>query len=377
MNRFFLFLFFMPVFGQWNHFTEIDPITDESISVLSLDSGTGETLLLRCTGKKLEVYISWGVYLDNRSVDVTYRIDKEQPVTEKWSISSKRTSTFTSPLFASRIDTAEKIAVRVLPYGENPVTAVFVIKGFEEERRNLGACEPSLNPGRPDLVPVDFSNLNAPIFQKKGQLGQMLGWQSVLFTAFIGGRQFSFGSSFNQPTLEQTLSWLKASRLPDAGFRVGKDGDWIRYGGLPSGISIFKMKVQDGLVSLVMVSTHSERNPKLQSSFDNRLKSEWERADRIVKFEGDYFVVPYLENEKSTDWRQILVTENRGKTKGFNSLPSMRAKYAATGDYGYSKAVDELRKKAAKKGAVLLLLTAREDGKKSVKVEGVPYLPGG
>lgn len=72
-------------------------MTDETVEIASTSYKEGTQLrglLVRCTNKKLDIYVEFGEYLSNKSVDVRYRIDKNQLVEESWFPSARGTAVF-------------------------------------------------------------------------------------------------------------------------------------------------------------------------------------------------------------------------------------------------------------------------------------------
>ena len=115
---------------------------DDTITItfiLKSDSGTsvyGEPILLvlRYKSKKTEAYISWSSYLGNEAYVLT-RIGTEKAITRLWSMSTNNQSTFYPKddiKFIRKLIGADKFVAQVTPYSENPITAVFDLRGLKK-----------------------------------------------------------------------------------------------------------------------------------------------------------------------------------------------------------------------------------------------------
>lgn len=135
--------------GKWKKNINTDPITDEQVIVGSLKSeGSSQTyrnntgLYIRCDAGKVDIYVDFDDYLGNEYFSVTSRVDKKEPFTLLWGLSTDKeaaffprdTKTLMRELFA-----AERFVVRATPYNENPKTLIFDVKGvynlFEAHRK--------------------------------------------------------------------------------------------------------------------------------------------------------------------------------------------------------------------------------------------------
>ncbi len=136
--------------GKWQEFTNIDPMTDKKVIVLSLDAEKPiytklsfeeniPSLYIRCKNNKTEAYISWNAYLGIDTTRVTYRIDKQKKHTLYWAVSTDYKASFAPSgyRFAKKLLNHKKLVVSLTPYGDNPVTTVFNISGFENAATNL------------------------------------------------------------------------------------------------------------------------------------------------------------------------------------------------------------------------------------------------
>lgn len=133
--------------GQWNVSTDVNPLDDTKSVYLMLNAETsgarfGETVTLvaRCRSNTTEVYVDWNQYLGDDSNDVysdwkrvTVRVGEEEASTERWGISTDNSATFAPDWagnFLKELLDEERLVLRTIPYGENPVTAVFNVTGL-------------------------------------------------------------------------------------------------------------------------------------------------------------------------------------------------------------------------------------------------------
>lgn len=93
-------------------------------------------LILRCKSNKTEAYINWQDYLGSDAY-VTTRIGDQDARNRKWSLSTDSQATFYPGggdiSFIKRLMDSDRLVAQVTPYNESPVTAVFDIRGLEEE----------------------------------------------------------------------------------------------------------------------------------------------------------------------------------------------------------------------------------------------------
>lgn len=133
--------------GKWNVSIDTNPIDDSKTVTLNLvaDSGKSSTfrepviLFIRCKSLKTNVFINWRDYLGNEARVLT-RIGQEKAETRRWSLSTNSQATF-FPI--NEIDYLKKLLVvdsfvaQVTPYNENPITAVFDIRGLDNAIKPL------------------------------------------------------------------------------------------------------------------------------------------------------------------------------------------------------------------------------------------------
>ena len=101
------------------------------------DQGTGTFndqvyLVVRYESSQTEIYIDWKSYLGSDAY-VTIRFDKDPASTSSWTVSTDSKASFypENPNdFVNRLARAETLIARVTPFQENPITAVFDVRGF-------------------------------------------------------------------------------------------------------------------------------------------------------------------------------------------------------------------------------------------------------
>jgi len=136
--------------SKWISDKKTDPLSDKMqySFFLEADSGSNEYgykpfLVIRYSEEETELYINWDTYLgndtDNYKYDskyVTIRIDSAPPSTTLWGNSTDDKASFCP--WEDALDLVRKIAqgaklvARCTPYGDNPITAVFDIRGFKD-----------------------------------------------------------------------------------------------------------------------------------------------------------------------------------------------------------------------------------------------------
>jgi type VI secretion system protein VasI len=133
--------------GKWKVSVEKNPVDDTQTVVLALDADEGKSksgedinLIIRCKSNKTELYIGWSDYLGMDSANVLTRIGNAPAQRRSWHISSNNTATFfpeTPISFIKSLMSADKLVVQVTPYSENPVTAIFDVRGLSEAIKPL------------------------------------------------------------------------------------------------------------------------------------------------------------------------------------------------------------------------------------------------
>lgn len=134
--------------GDWYTNEDRDPIDDSAVITAMLDAESGSSsygdvvsLVARCGSNTTEVYAVWHDYVgdDSSSVynefkNVEVRVGEADAETQQWSVSSDKKATFASapvPLL-KRMVAEDRLALRMTPYGESPITAIFDLDGMRE-----------------------------------------------------------------------------------------------------------------------------------------------------------------------------------------------------------------------------------------------------
>lgn len=99
-------------------------------------------LIMACRENKTSLYIAWNTFIDTRARQVLYRLDKEPAHHINMPVSTDHKSTglwngVSSIPFIKKMLDSEKLLVRVTPYGENPITAKYDLKGLENAIKPL------------------------------------------------------------------------------------------------------------------------------------------------------------------------------------------------------------------------------------------------
>ncbi len=137
--------------GKWKIRLDKNPIDDTKTVVLILladegksRSGEAISLIIRCKSSRTELYIQWSDYLGMDSTHVLTRIGNAPAQQKSWSLSSDNTATFFPdtptewPItFIKSLMNADRLVAQVTPYNENPVTAIFDIRGLSEAIKPL------------------------------------------------------------------------------------------------------------------------------------------------------------------------------------------------------------------------------------------------
>ncbi len=124
--------------GNWFVFEEVNPVDDSQMITLILPASSSEnnltngaSIIVRCQSHKTQVYINWNKYLGGETSVLT-RIDSDTAVTSQWTLSTDRKATFhkNPPALLNMLDTADRLVAQITPYNDNPITAIFDIKGL-------------------------------------------------------------------------------------------------------------------------------------------------------------------------------------------------------------------------------------------------------
>jgi type VI secretion system protein VasI len=130
--------------GKWTMTREISPLDDKAILILSLVSEepvkagykTGHpALFIRYKEGLLECFINYGFFLGTTTTLVTTRLDKNEPKTHDWNVSSDHKAIFYPSgvnWFVKSMTNSTSLIVRLTPHGESPVTSSFDISGLAQ-----------------------------------------------------------------------------------------------------------------------------------------------------------------------------------------------------------------------------------------------------
>ena len=128
--------------GSWESDTSQNPVDDSTTVTALLEAQTGRSkfgkkirLLLRCKSHKTEAYIDWDAYLGMDATLVTTRIGKHKAVQSEWQISTDYQATFYpggGAGFIRQLLGQDRLVVELTPYGDSPVTAIFMLDGIDQ-----------------------------------------------------------------------------------------------------------------------------------------------------------------------------------------------------------------------------------------------------
>ena len=132
-----------PSYGMW-YVSATNSIFDDSpLHVLALEStkevGAGfssyrPVLTVRYQEGSLDILISYGTYLGSDAIPVLTRLDYKEAVEREWHPSTDGRAVFypdITKVFLDRLMAHEKLAVRLTPFSENPVTCTFDLRGLD------------------------------------------------------------------------------------------------------------------------------------------------------------------------------------------------------------------------------------------------------
>ena len=142
--------------GKWLVRRDTNPVDDTQTVVASLRADSGQSRMgqpiefyARCQSNMTEVFVVWHDYVGDDSSDVydeykyvTVRVGDAPPREERWSVSTSNDATF-APSWAGdllkEMLTADRLVLRLTPYSESPITAVFDTSGLDMALRDLAA----------------------------------------------------------------------------------------------------------------------------------------------------------------------------------------------------------------------------------------------
>lgn len=140
--------------GKWTVNRDSNPIDDTATVVARLvaDEGRSQygravTFTARCKSDKTEAYLNWNTYVGDDSSSVyedwkyvTVRLGDKPSKEQRWGVSTDNEGTF-APDWAGTLlkemVQEERMVVQMTPYGANPITAIFDIRGLEGPLREI------------------------------------------------------------------------------------------------------------------------------------------------------------------------------------------------------------------------------------------------
>ena len=134
--------------GKWKVVRSTNPIDDTPTVVLSLvaDEGRNQwnrpiSFIARCQSDTTEAYAVWNTYVGDDSSSVydewkyvEVRLGDGKAVRQRWEVSTDNEATFVpgwAGAFLKDMLGSGSMVLRVTPYGENPITAVFDTSGLD------------------------------------------------------------------------------------------------------------------------------------------------------------------------------------------------------------------------------------------------------
>ena len=127
--------------GKWRVSKETNPLNGSITLIFQLISDEGESvygnpiiLVIRHKSKKDEFFIGWGDYLGSEAY-VTYRIGEEDAIRTSWGLSTDKKSTFFHGdviKVIRKLFEVNRLVAQVIPYNENPITAIFDVRGLKK-----------------------------------------------------------------------------------------------------------------------------------------------------------------------------------------------------------------------------------------------------
>ena len=148
--------------GKWRTRRSTDPVDDSPTftMMLTADEGVSQwgksiTFVARCSSNSTEAYANWNTYVGDDSSSpyenwkrVEVRIGDRPSVMQRWTTSTDHEGTF-APDWAGNLlkqmVAEDRLILRLTPYGENPITAVFDTRGMRTPLEELAeTCNWSL-----------------------------------------------------------------------------------------------------------------------------------------------------------------------------------------------------------------------------------------
>ena len=138
--------------GKWTGSQHTDPLTDSTITTLSLIAETSTScygrkpaMIVRCGPRKLDVYIKHGCYApgDEGRHQLWVRFDDAKPVATYFTSDTTDGSvgiwgTTAATTFLARLIPADRFVIEVVPYRDPPQSIVFDLRGLAKTLRDSG-----------------------------------------------------------------------------------------------------------------------------------------------------------------------------------------------------------------------------------------------
>ncbi|MDR9775012.1 hypothetical protein RJJ65_20615 [Rhizobium hidalgonense] len=126
-------------FGKWQVNVHKDAMDDSRFIIIMLQSeDDGVVLGVNCRGSDSSVGIVWDRFLGGEKIGgveykpMVYRVDDKQPLRTDWPVMSDRSTTRADApeRFVSEVMSGERLAIRIEPYQNAPLTVLFDTKGL-------------------------------------------------------------------------------------------------------------------------------------------------------------------------------------------------------------------------------------------------------
>ena len=140
--------------GLWTVRESQDPIDDSKVISMSLSSTKGTSsrgepiiFIARCKSNETDAFVVWNEYVGSdtrssygKSKTIQVRIDDQPSQTQTWGVSTDNEATFAPGwpgTMLKQMVNGEQLTLRMTPHGENPVTAIFDLKGMRPHLEKL------------------------------------------------------------------------------------------------------------------------------------------------------------------------------------------------------------------------------------------------
>lgn len=127
-------------------------LRSESINTIKSASGTERHVhfIIQCTPGKTEAFLDWKTPVTKASqavmkqgLDITYRIDSDDKIADKWQVSTDRQAIFVPDAieFVRQMNNKNRLSFEIVPVGDSVQGVHFDIKGIEQAAQELAkAC---------------------------------------------------------------------------------------------------------------------------------------------------------------------------------------------------------------------------------------------